>query len=399
MEFSEYLAAIRRYWTTCVGILAACLLLAALALQVLPRTYSATAQVFVSASPSIPNSAQYVNQRVKSYPDVVVSAPVLRPVIEELGLTEPFASLRGRVSADVPADTSQVRVRVTGTDPEEAAAIANAVAAQVTEVVPDLETPRSGDRPVTLTVSDPATAPTSPSSPVARNILGLGLAIGLFLGLAAAVVRSRISTTVHDPAGVRRAWGAEPVPDVLGRGRGRTPAGRPSRTLARRLELIAERQPVRVALVSPSAGQRPATAALAAEVAAELINRGVPASVSDELGPPPGPDTAGVALLVTVPDAPLGFWRQVAELCAGVVVVVPQDAVDETELCELRLLLEATGAQPLAVVLVPPAGRQAVRAATSTATGTVQLPPAGARPVPPIPGRPAGADRLPPLRT
>ncbi|MCW2579085.1 MAG: Capsular exopolysaccharide family [Blastococcus sp.] len=398
MELSEYLAAIRRYWTTWVGILVVCLLLAALALQVLPRTYSATAQVFVSASPSIPNSAQYVNQRVKSYPDVVVSAPVLRPVIEELGLTEPFSSLRGRVSADVPADTSQVRVTVTGTDPEEAAAIANAIAEQVTEVVPDLETPRSGDRPVTLTVSDPATAPTVPSSPVTRNILGLGLAIGLFLGLAAAVVRSRISTTVHDQAGIRRAWGAEPVPDVLGRrGRGRTPAGRASRTLARRLELIAEHQPVRVAFACPSAGQRPATAAFAAEVAAELIGRGVPASVSDELGPPPGPDTAGVALLVAAPDAPLAFWRQVAELCAGVVVVVPPDVVDETELCELRLLLEATGARPLAVVLVPAAARHAAR--TPTSTGTVQLPPAGARPVPPVPGRPAGADRLPPLRS
>src|SRR3954468_19537770 len=283
MELTDYLAAIRRHWVTWVGITVLGVVLGAAAFSLTPRIYEATAQVFVSVSPSIPNSAQFVAQRVKTYPDVAEGAAVLRPVIQKLGLDESRAALRGRVSASVPVDTSQVNVTVSGRSPRETAEIANAVADELTSVVADLETPSSGNRPVTLTVSDPASVPTSPVSPVALYDVGLGAFVGLFLGLAVAVVRSRLDTGVYCEDDVRRAWGSEPGLEVLvpRRGRARRSAltGRAATELARRLEFTAEERRVRVALLSPSPAEKSAPRVLAEDVAAELRRRDLEAAV------------------------------------------------------------------------------------------------------------------------
>src|SRR4051812_19889782 len=194
MELIDYLNALRRYWATWTAITLAGLLVGAAAFSFTPKAYESTATVFVAVSPSIPNGAQFVGARVKSYPDVAVSAQVLGPVIEDLGLDETVRDLQEQVSADVPADTSQVRVTVSGRDPDRTAQVANAVADEMTSVVEDLETSRSGDRPVQLTVSDPATTPKSPVSPVPLFDVGVGLLAGLFLGLAGAVIRARMDT-------------------------------------------------------------------------------------------------------------------------------------------------------------------------------------------------------------
>ena len=357
MEFTEYLAVLRRHWRIWVGCTLVALVAAAVVLQLTPRTYEATARVFVSASPSISNSAQYVNQRAKSYPAVAVSQAVLGPVIERLGLDETTAELRARVSADNPVDTSQVQVTTEGPNADEAAAISNAVAEQLAEVVEELETPPSGNRPVTLTVNDPATPPTRPVAPVALYILGLGLMAGLFVGLAAAVLRSRLDTRLYTEDDVRRAWGDDEIPDLLAprRGRARRSAltGRPAAALARRLELAAEDRALRIAVLSPSPDELRAARGFAEEVAGELRGREVLTTVT-------GPGLAGGVLLddgqhvrleVTDPLAPLRFWRDAADRYDGVVLTVPRGRVEEAEVHEVRGILRNAGIPVLAVVL------------------------------------------------
>jgi capsular polysaccharide biosynthesis protein len=364
MELTEYLAVLRRHWRIWVGCTAVALLIATVVLQVTPRTYEATARVFVAASPSISNSAQFVNQRAKSYPGVAGSQAVLGPVIERLGLDETTSELRARVTADNPVDTSQVQITTSGRDPEEAAAIANAVAEQMAEVVEELETPQSGNRPVSLTVNDPATVPTRPVAPVAVYILALGLIAGLFLGLAAAIVRSRLDSGLYSEDDVRRAWGEGDL-DVLAPRRGRAArsalTGRPAAALARRLELAAENRTLRVAVLSASPDELLAARALAEDVAVELRGRELTTTVT-------GPGLAGGQLLddrsqirleVTDPLAPLRFWRDVASRYDGVVLVVPRGRVDEAELREVRGILRRAGLTPLAVVLTARTARRA----------------------------------------
>src|SRR4051794_14215434 len=254
MELRDYLAALRRHWAIWTGATVVGAVVALLVFAQTPKTYESTSTLFVSVSPSIPNSASFVQQRVKSYPDIVSSEAVLTPVLAELELHETLADLRKRVTAINPADTTQLFVTVSGPDPDEAAAIANAVADRFADVVETLETPSTGDEPVHLTVADPAVAPTSPSSPVLLYLLALGVVAGLLLGLAAAIVRSRMDTTLHSEEDVRRAWGEDDAAiEVLvppsGRARRSALTGEAAVTLGRRLEQRAEEGPIRVALM------------------------------------------------------------------------------------------------------------------------------------------------------
>jgi capsular polysaccharide biosynthesis protein len=360
MELRDYLAALRRHWGIWTGATVVGALLALLVFTQTPKTYESTSTLFVSVSPSIPNSASFVQQRVKSYPDIVTSEAVLAPVLAELRLDESLADLRTRVSAVNPTDTTQLHVTVTGPDPAKAAAIANAVADRFADVVETLETPSTGDEPVHLTVADPAVAPTSPSSPVFLYLLALGVVAGLLLGLAAAILRSRMDTTLHTDDDLRRAWGEDDdaiellVPPT-GRARRSALTGEAAGTLGRRLELRADEGPVRVALVSPAPSEERATRAFAEQVTAMLRSRGLSATVT---GPGSAPGAVGhgdprVRLDVVDPLAPPRTWKQVATHYDGVVVVVEAGRVDSQELSEMHTILRSAGIAPLALTLVP----------------------------------------------
>jgi capsular polysaccharide biosynthesis protein len=359
MELRDYLAALRRHWGIWTGATVVGALVALLVFAQTPKTYEATATLFVSVSPSIPNSASFVQQRVTSYPDIVTSKAVLAPVMDKLELDGSLADLRKRVSATNPADTTQLYVTVTGPDPGQAAAIANEVADRFADVVETLETPSSGDEPVHLTVADPASAPTSPASPVLLYLLALGVAAGLLLGLATAIVRSRMDTTLHTEDDLRRAWGEDDAAvELLGQpsGRARRSAltGEAAITLGRRLELRAEEGPIRVALMSPAPSEERATRAFAEQVTAMLRGRGLSAAVT---GHEPAPGAAGggprVRLDVVDPLAPPRVWKQVANHYDGVVVVVAAGRVDGQELTETHSILRSAGISPLALTLLP----------------------------------------------
>ena len=128
MELQDYWVALRRYWTTWLGVTLAGLLGALFIVLVTPPTYQATAQVFVASVDGSTSGSQFVNQRVTSYPEVADSRTVLAPVIEELDLADSFADLRKNVTATNPVDTSQNEIVVADRDAGRAARIANAVA-------------------------------------------------------------------------------------------------------------------------------------------------------------------------------------------------------------------------------------------------------------------------------
>lgn len=392
MELSDYLAAIRRHWRAWVGLTLLALAIAAGVLQLMPKTYEATARVFVAVSPSIPNSAQFVDQRVKTYPDVATSGPVLAAVIDRLGLQDSLRDLRRQVTAEVPLDTSQVQVTVADRDPQRATEIANAIAARLTTVVEDLETPPSGNQPVTLTVSDPAIVPTTPVSPQPVYAFGLALLVGLLLGLATAVVRSRMDTVVHGIDDVRRAWGVEPGLEVLAARRGhsrRVLTGRPAATLARRLEFTAADHKVRIVLVSPSPDEGATVRRVAEDVTAELEARNVAVTVSgaEDSVRAFADDEPGVWITLAGPLAPAHFWKLVAERYDGAVVVVPTGKVEAAELREVRIVLRTAGVETLAVVVTARPRRRRRRSSdrASTARAAVEVGTAG----------PTAADRTP----
>jgi len=115
MELRDYLLALRRYWTTWVGVTVAALAVATGVVLITLPTYQATAQVFVASLGEGTSGSQFVNQRVTSYPEVARSNAVLEPVIRDLDLTESVADLRTRIAASNPAETSQIDIAVSDT--------------------------------------------------------------------------------------------------------------------------------------------------------------------------------------------------------------------------------------------------------------------------------------------
>lgn len=363
MELRDYLTALRRYWLTWTGVALAAVALAAVVVLSGSPTYEARASVFVApaSSESGTSGAQFIKQRVTSYPDVARSEAVLGPVIQDMDLTTSVAQLRARVSADSPLESSQIDITVTDEDADDAAAIANAVADEFRRVVEQLETPAEGDSPVSLTVTDPASAPTTPVSAQPALLLGLGLVVGLGLGAAVAVIRSRTDTRLHDEDDVRGAWGPGGedlvVLTATGRRRSRRFAGRPSALVARRLAAPTGSMPVRaVVLGVDTEDDHQVARSFADEVAAELVDGGVPANVT---GPVGGPAKAAkpfeVQLATATTRVPLSEWRIIGERYDGVILVAPAGRVDAADLSEIRALLTAAGALPLAVVLLPAA--------------------------------------------
>ena len=374
MELRDYLAALRRRWLTWAVIFAISVGTALVAIQTLPRSYQATAQIFVGTTSESTSGFQFVGQRVKSYPDIAESPAVLRPVIEALGLEQSFEEVRRSVSASNPVDTTRVEIAVTSEDPEQAAAISNAVAEGFAETVVDLEQGASEVSPVTLTVTSPATVPTSPVSPVPHLLLALGVVFGLCVGAAVAILRDRTDSTLHTEDQIRRAWGPggsdlTVLAPASGSARRSRLIGRPATLLARRLQLLAERQPVRVLLLSAS-GADAGPRRLATDVANELRDAGTSAIVvaaqpdaqpSTPAGQAPlGDRLDRVRLTTRTALAPLSDLRVYAGRDAAVVIVVRAGQMHAAELPEIRRMLDALGIEPLSVVLLPAGGGRAL---------------------------------------
>jgi capsular polysaccharide biosynthesis protein len=361
MELRDYLAVLRRYWTIWVGVTLAAVAVALIVVLSTTPTYSARATVYVAAAGADETSgAQFIERRVTSYPDVARSEAVLGPVIADMGLDVSVADLRSRVSADSPLESSQIDITVSDTDAERVAATTNAIAGEFRRTVEELESPAGGDSPVSLTVTDPANVPSDPVSPQAGLFLGLGLVVGLALGAAAAVLRSRTDKRVHTEDDVRSAWGdgggdvAVLTSPRQQRRAGRL-AGGPSSLVARRLAVAAGSTPVRAVVlgVDPEDDHQVART-FAQQVSRELVDGGVSADVTGAVGgPAKGATSSQVQLSTATPRVPLAEWRSIAERYDGVVLVAESGRVDGADLREIRAILTTAGARLLAVVLLP----------------------------------------------
>ncbi len=208
MDIRDYWRIVRKRW---VSIVACTLIGGLLALGYslsATKQYSATAQNFVAiggvsegtSNALVYSGSNFALQRVKSYVSVVDTPAVLVPVIQELGLDLTPQQLAGMVSASNPPQTVLLNVTATGTDPAQITAIANAVAENYAEQIQTLETPEGSTLPpVKVSTIIQAEVPGSPVSPRTLVNVALGLLLGLGIGLAQAILRDQLDTSVKSP--------------------------------------------------------------------------------------------------------------------------------------------------------------------------------------------------------
>lgn len=177
---------------------------------VTPTTYRASVELYVSAETNgtangLIQGRSYVRQSLESFVDLVSSAVVVDPVIDQLGLSGPDASVESRISAENPPNTQTIVITASDPVPSEASQLANAVAQSFTDVVQtQLQAPRGADGVGLLRVEtvSPARVPLEPATPDYRLNALLGLGFGAGLGVMLAVIRTIVDTRIHTAASV-----------------------------------------------------------------------------------------------------------------------------------------------------------------------------------------------------
>lgn len=206
MELRDYVRVLHRNWILILVLLIVGLAGGAGYAALQQPKYVASTQLYVSvrtegaATGDLVQGTTFARQMVTSYVDVVGTALVLEPVIEELDLDDSVSSLSGRISATTPLNTVLIDISVTDGDPEQVAAIANAVATSFQDAVQTtLEQPTTEDAvsPVRITVTEPAVASSAPTSPNVRLLIILGGLLGLALGLGIAMLRTVLDNRIH----------------------------------------------------------------------------------------------------------------------------------------------------------------------------------------------------------
>ncbi len=211
MELRDYVAVLRKYWVSIVGVTLLGLATAAIVTLVTPPTYTARTAVFISvrggdSAGELLQGANYATNQVRSYAQVATTPTVLQPVIDKLGLQTTPALLAEAVTASIPTNTAIVEVSVVDRDAELSAQIAQATSEQLVATV-DLLSPSdaNGKRAVVATIVTPATVPLEKTTPRTALNLAVGLLAGLLLGFGQAVLRNTLDRSIRTEDDVARA--------------------------------------------------------------------------------------------------------------------------------------------------------------------------------------------------
>ena len=204
MDLRTYLQIFRRHYRLMATIVLACIGLAVLQTASSPNIYVSGATLFVSAqdgssSGSLASNLSgelLVQQRVKSYADILQSQRLADMVAKDLSID--VGQVAGHITASVPLDTVLLKLSVKSTDPQLAMQIANGAATRFATFVQEIEKPVDGGPPsIKVSVTQPALAATSPTSPKPVTNLVLGFLAGLALAVAVALGRQALDTRVN----------------------------------------------------------------------------------------------------------------------------------------------------------------------------------------------------------
>ena len=201
MELRDYIRIARkRWWMVVVAVAAALGLGLLVTMQTTPR-YATSVTFFVTTpSSGVTDAYQgglFSEQRVKSYSSLLTGDRLAGLVAAVPGVGLDAAQVRERVTAQAVPETVLLQATVTDTDRDRSRAVATALATRFKVLIESLETP-PGKRDSAVKVEVVAGPETlgEPVSPRPVRNLGLATLAGLLAGIAAAVLREVLDTTV-----------------------------------------------------------------------------------------------------------------------------------------------------------------------------------------------------------
>jgi capsular exopolysaccharide synthesis family protein len=214
LDLRDYLRIMGRNWVLIASVTLVAIFVGGAASILVKPTYTSDTQLFVAiqSSGSVSELQQgntFTQARVQSYVKTATTPIVLQPAIDALGLGIRASELASRVKVSTDLNTVLINISASDDSAAQAAAIAEAVANSLIKAVDSLEMPETGGTsPVSLSIITPAEAPGSPSAPNTRLNLLLGMAVGLALGAAGAILRTTLDYRVQSEDDIRRVTSA-----------------------------------------------------------------------------------------------------------------------------------------------------------------------------------------------
>jgi capsular exopolysaccharide synthesis family protein len=210
VDLQTYLRILRKHWRVIPIVSLAVLAATAGITYLIPKTYESQLQFFVSTVDTSNNSqlaqgSDFLQQRVKSYSQLLKAPVVLQPVVDKVGLETSPSRLAEQVTTTIPTDTVLIDVTVTERSPQTAQRIAIAIGEQFPKTITELERVSSdGHSPVKVTVTQDPTLELVPVSPKPIRNFALGLVLGVIIAIATVVLRHLLDTRVRTKEDVER---------------------------------------------------------------------------------------------------------------------------------------------------------------------------------------------------
>ena len=171
----------------------------------LPNEYTASTTMYVlskngdeGTTTEVTQSDLYLGQMLTTdVATILKSSRVRSDVIQELGLTGfPY-----NLTVTNSSGTRVITLTVTGNDPEQTAAVANALVADTSEVASEIMQIQA------VNVIDEASVPRGPSGPRRSLYVAVGLIAGLFAAICLVVIEDMLDTRVRSGSDVEEIVG------------------------------------------------------------------------------------------------------------------------------------------------------------------------------------------------
>ncbi len=200
VDLRTQLRAIGRFWVSVVVITLLGISAAALWTLRTPPSYESTMTFFVATAADKTNTAlqadEFAQRRINSYMGVVGSERLAQIILDDTGLSLTTEEVSKMITASVLPDTVLLNVRVVDSSQDQSFTIAKSIADNLDQAIGELDN-RGTEHNVDLRVISGPTLNPVPVAPRIKLNLAIGLLIGLGLGIAQALLRQQLDTSVR----------------------------------------------------------------------------------------------------------------------------------------------------------------------------------------------------------
>ncbi len=212
MSLHDYARALRKYWWIVVLTTMLAVGVGAIVTLRTPNQYASTVTFFVRTPAEQIGSAyqgdQFAQKRVNSYVQLAGSQRLADLIAEDTQLDLSADEISSKITAKGDLNTVLLTLTVTDTDPQRSLDIADSLSRQFVALVSQLETPPGATTPtVSLEVTSVAALYLTPVAPRPMINLGIATLVGIAIGIALAVLREVLDTTVRSVEALRSIAG------------------------------------------------------------------------------------------------------------------------------------------------------------------------------------------------